>query len=357
MRPCIALIAALSFIAAGPLNVHAQSGTVNSGLNWLVKEQQKDGSWHDRLGQSDVRCTSMAGLALLMEGSTAAKGKYAENIKLAIEWLTRQCHEGEDDGLMGPKNQQGRNGYTGAHAMALTFLASAYAREDKSDAKGLEARLARVRQREMEAVLKRAVRFSVRAQTGSGGWGLATGQDGQENTEATLPQIQALRAAELAGIDVPKETMKKAYAYLEGATTKGGGVVYTIRTGGERPGLTIAACAVNSGNDQISEDLLKKWLGYCRFAINPRGDEDAFHLAVALHGLGDEGCIKLMGKREDAWRWSKERDLLLKRFERVNGTMIYQGWNPSPVFGAATNLIVLQLENEHVPIYRMRKKW
>src|SRR5262245_27003515 len=60
---------------------------VNKGLQWLVKQQQKDGHWGAISEQSPVSMTSLAGMALLMEGSTVRDGKYAPNIRRAADWL------------------------------------------------------------------------------------------------------------------------------------------------------------------------------------------------------------------------------------------------------------------------------
>src|SRR5262249_38696331 len=135
---------------------------IEKSLAWLVKQQNKDGSWSDVSKQSDVTCTAVAGLALLMEGSTAARGGYAQNIERAVGWMLQNCQDGKDDGLIGQNVRQDRSGYMFGQSYAVLFLASAYAREEKSDAKDFAARLTAARQREMEGVLKRAVQFIVK---------------------------------------------------------------------------------------------------------------------------------------------------------------------------------------------------
>jgi prenyltransferase beta subunit len=338
--------------------------TIEKGLAWLVKQQNRDGSWPNASQQSDVTCTAVAGLALLMEGSTAARGKYAENVEKAVGWMLQNCQDGKDDGLLGQNARQDRSGYMAGQGYGVLFLASAYAREEKSDATGLDARLARVRQREMEGVLKRAVQFIVKAQARNGGWGFVSSQDGQEMDDAgsTLSQILALRAAQQADIAVPKETMQKAYAYLEKMTTPRGGITFSSRragqSGGERPGLTIAAFAVTAGAAEVRPELLKKWLRYSQNTITLSGaTADLFHFAVAVHALGDEGYAKLIGGRDgEMLVWSKVRDKFLNRFQAPAGT-VYREWNPSPVFGTAINLMALQLDNNHLPILRTKKNW
>ena len=337
---------------------------IEKGLAWLVKQQSQDGSWPDVMNRSDVGCTGAAGLALLMEGSTAVKGKYADNIQRAVDRMMQNCQKGKDDGLVGANARENRLGYMAGQSYAVLFLASAYAREEKSDAKDLDARLARARQAEMEGVLKRAVQFIGKAQTDNGGWAPISSQDRQVLDEApsTLQQILALRAVQQAGVDVPKDIIQKAHAYLEKMTTPRGGMPFSSLNAGaegrERPGLTIAAVASTYGSDQINPQLLKKWLKYCESTITlqTNNTQDSFHLAVAVHGLGDEGWARLLDTKEPWLLWSKDRDRLLARFRAAPGTA-HRDWNPNPVFAAAMNLVALQLDNDHLPIFRRKRNW
>lgn len=367
MRSTVVILGALTGLGLG--HPAARAGAipaedrraVETGLDWLVKQQARDGSWPDVGGQSDVTCTAVAGLALLMEGSTATRGKYAPNVQRALDWVVQSCQEGEDDGLIGAHARQDRAGYMVGQGYAVLFLASALAREEKPEATGVKARLARARQQEMAGVLGRAVRFVVKAQARSGGWGpvAARGGPDQHDAAATLAQVLALRAARQAGAEVPRETMRKAFAYLERLTSRAGGVHFssTLR-GGERPSLTIAAFACTYGAEEASPALLKRWLGYCQFAFSEQASDayGLFHMAVAVHGLGDNGYAKLVGAREGVPAWSKDRATLLRRF-RSAGPAVHRGWHGSPVFGTAINLIALQLDNDHLPVFRMKKDW
>src|SRR6478752_3766916 len=61
--------------------------SVNRGLEYLAKHQFKDGHWGANGDQYPVSMTALAGMALLMEGSTVSQGRYAENIRRAADWL------------------------------------------------------------------------------------------------------------------------------------------------------------------------------------------------------------------------------------------------------------------------------
>src|SRR5262245_10172655 len=64
----------------------ARKEVVAKGLAWLTGAQQADGHWDTR-GSYSTAMTSLAGLALLMEGSTTSQGKYADNLRRAVDWL------------------------------------------------------------------------------------------------------------------------------------------------------------------------------------------------------------------------------------------------------------------------------
>src|ERR1700738_4189823 len=61
--------------------------TVEKALQYLVKQQFKDGHWGANGDQYPVSMTGLTGIAMLMEGSTIREGKYATNIRRAADWL------------------------------------------------------------------------------------------------------------------------------------------------------------------------------------------------------------------------------------------------------------------------------
>src|SRR5438128_8036776 len=76
--------------------------TIHKGLEYLVKQQFKDGHWGANGDQYPVSMTGLGGMALLMEGSTVRDGKYAPQIRKAADWLMeRSMKGGGRDGLIG----------------------------------------------------------------------------------------------------------------------------------------------------------------------------------------------------------------------------------------------------------------
>ena len=91
-------------------NRHAPSkswvAASDAGLAWLAAHQDEDGRWdadrfmkHDKVGEPcdaagpplvDVGVTGLALLAFLGDGHTAITGRYAQNVRRAVEWLLQQ---------------------------------------------------------------------------------------------------------------------------------------------------------------------------------------------------------------------------------------------------------------------------
>src|SRR5262249_35002094 len=132
---------------------------IKKGLDWLVKQQHKDGHWSANSEQYPVAMTALAGLALLMDGSTASTGPHAKSIRRAADWVMHECRN--PNGLISKLDDLGEAGrYTFGHGYAILFLASLY--ENEQD---------RALRHELQGVLNRAVQFTASAQTTRGGWG------------------------------------------------------------------------------------------------------------------------------------------------------------------------------------------
>jgi hypothetical protein len=333
---------------------------VAKGLDYLAKTQNGDGSWAANGGQYPTTMTALAGQALLMEGSTIREGKYAKQIRKAVDWLMERSQR--DTGMVGnPRNPSEAERYMYGHGFGLLFLASVYGEEEDAD-----------RRKKLHELLTRAVEFTGKAQTHRGGWGYVTAADGQgfDEGSVTITQVQALRAAKNAGIVVPKVIVDKAHEYLKNCTTERGGVIYSLAhggraaVGGERPPLTAAAvaCLFNSG--EYNSELAKKWLKYCQSSIPiDKTGRDSFghweythyYYAQAIFTLGDEGYARLFPESKPVERltWSKYREVVFDYLaSRQNSDGSWTLGYIGPVFTTACHLTILQLDNGTLPIYQ-----
>ncbi len=328
--------------------------TFEKGLEWLAKTQHKDGHWEATGGRYPVSMTALAGMAMLMEGSTIRQGKYAKNIELATTWLMDQA---KPSGLIAGTSNR-RTGtyqrYMYGHGFSTMFLSCIYGEEE--DAK---------RRRELKELLIKAVEFCASAQSTRGGWYYMSAKESNNADEGsvTITQVQALRAARNAGIPVPKKIIEKAQKYLKDCTGPNGGVYYSIRSRMEKPAITAAgvACLFNAG--EYKSNLAKRWLKYCRQRIPISGNNGRlrfghfeythYYYSQCVYILGDDGWERLFGETPQTQQvtWTKYRDAIfprLKSMQQSNGS-----WSGSmgSVYVTSLYLTILQLPKETLPIY------
>ncbi|WP_238602533.1 prenyltransferase/squalene oxidase repeat-containing protein [Fimbriiglobus ruber] len=362
-RPVARLALAFAALAAVAVPATAQEGgkkkmdvdaIVDRGLEWLKKTQAPDGHWEAQGGQYPTSMTAMAGMCMLMHGSTLREGKYCDNIVKAVDWFMARS---QASGLLGnPANPTESSRYTYGHGFGMLFLASVYGEEEDGD-----------RRKKLEVMLKKAVEFCGKAQTDRGGWGYVSAKDGGNFDEGstTITQLQGLRAARNAGIPVPKEIIDKATKYLHDCTTPRGGIIYSLahgaaQAGQERPALTAAAVACAFSSGQYKDEYAKKWIKYCKENIPLRrgGGQDeyqSYYLSQALYVLGEDRYGDLFPKdAKDSWlTWSAYKKAT---FDDIQSSQNADGsWNGvgyvGPVFGTCINLTILQLDKATLPIY------
>jgi len=372
-------LASLAGTAAGGLAAPAVAqprkqsdveATVDKGLEYLKRIQRGAGHWEATGGQYPTSMTGLAGMAMLMEGSTVREGKYSEQIRKAVNWFLAPQRVREN-GLIGdPNNPTETQRYMYGQGFGTLFLACCYGEEEDV-----------AQRKRLEAVVTKAIDFIARAQTRKthrkpegreveiGGWGYVSATDNNSFDEGsvTITQLQALRAARNAGIKVPKETIDKALAYLEACTTADGGIVYNYTGSAGQPGrppLTAAAICCGFSGGQYRGELPKKWLKNCQRHIWPtvaRGrvahDEyQTYYFAQAMYALGDNRWAELFPDEpaETRLTWAKYKEAmypyLVGAQNPADGS--WQSGFVGTVFGTAVNLTVLQLEKGILPIYQ-----
>jgi hypothetical protein len=310
---------------------------VTRGLDWLAAQQSRRGSWAATGGKYPTAMTAMAGMALLCEGSTTTQGKYAPNIRSAVDYLLSRSRP---NGLIGDPYQDDR--YIYGHGFSMLFLSQIVGEEEDVE-----------RRRELVDVLARAVKFSGQAQTEAGGWGYVSAERGHgfDEGSTTITQVQGLRGCRNAGIPVPNEIIDKAISYIDKCTLPDGGVQYNIKGGGARPAITAAAvaCLVNVGDyhKDVVDKLIPKLQKFCSRSLDNLSAEGFGHWHYA-HYYYAQVCY-----RDGGTKWEQYRDKISARLVQEAGpdgswTQGYIG----PVYTTAINLTILQLENAALPVYQ-----
>jgi len=326
---------------------------IEKGLEWLAKNQKGDGHWEGNGGQYASAMTGMAGLAMLMEGSSLREGKYSPNIRKALRWTIENT---QSNGLISPRRNNIHEHYIHGHGFSLLFMASCHGEE-----------VLEKDRKELEEVLTRAVDFSCKAQTKSGGWFYTSAADGhnQDEGSTTVTQLQALRAARNAGIPVPPDTITKSQKYLEACTGPGGGIYYSPQVRQEKPAVTAAGIVCGFSIGDYRTPIVKKWINFCRKSINQMGvghmghDEYAhYYWAQAMYALGETGFKELVPEAPESemLTWSKYRkptfEYLMKAQTGEGNWTGAGAWSHiGPVYVTSINLAILQLDKGMLPIY------
>jgi hypothetical protein len=191
---------------------------VLKSLQWLKNNQSPDGSWR---GQDITAMTGLALLAYLAHGEVPGSSEFGESVTRGLKnLLARQ----DDRGFFS------KNVY--AHAIATYAMAEAFT-------------LTRIL--ELKTPLEKGVRIILDGQQPNGGFDYNYRKEQRFDTSVTGWQIQALKAALIAGIKLPglDEALQRSARFLqsEAFAADGSGFVYEGKPGsttakGGRPSMT-----------------------------------------------------------------------------------------------------------------------
>ncbi len=188
---------------------------VKMALEWLAANQSIEGRWdsrkngggierrvlgHDRESagaHADMGVSGLALLAFLSGGHTHMDGPHMETVRRGLEFISG--NQGSDGNLYGDAKLYER---MYCHSMATLALGEAVAMtgDDK-----------------LRSSLRRAVEYSIRAQSGAdGGWRYQPGDTGDMSQFGWV--VLGLRSAELGGIEISRETREGMNRFLHQST-------------------------------------------------------------------------------------------------------------------------------------------
>jgi len=307
---------------------------VTRGLDYLTATQADDGSWITGGGEVyPVAMTGLAGTALLAHGDTPSRGKYAENVLGAVEFLVR-CST--PSGLITGPSQDGGQPMHG-HGFALMFLASVYGMIRKDSLR-----------RQVQTTVRNAVTLTSQGQSRDGGWTYTPGT-GDEGS-VTVTQVQALRAAQNAGFLVPSAVIEAAVEYLEKCRTPEGGIYYSLRSrSGPRLPISAAAVATLYNAGEFDAPIATDCLDYVweQFQAvegwNKGGGHSYYAQLYAAQGFYMSG--------DEYWDpyFPETRDQLLQ-MQASDGS--WNGDGIGQVYGTAIATIILQLPFKYLPVFQ-----
>lgn len=304
---------------------------VRRGVQYLVRNQGRNGSWVSSRQNYPCTMTAMAGLALMAAGNTPTEGPYADNVNRAVQYLLRNARP---SGLIAAPHMEQRSMY--GHGFAMLFLSQAYGMEPN-----------RARQQELRRVLERAIALTARAQSKDGGWFYSPDSQSDEGS-VTVTQIQALRACRDAGLYVPREVIDRASEYIAKCQNKDGGISYSLQSrGNSLPAITAAAVATMYSAGEYEHPVSKGALDFTlRTLQSNRGVISGGHGFYTRLYVSQTMWIS----SEENWTrfFPKDRDTLLKE-QKPNGS--WDDNSTGEIFSTAVAIMTLQLPYELVPVY------
>lgn len=304
---------------------------IDRGLAYLARVQNRDGSWTNRHGSEafPVSMTALAGVAFLMDGNTTTDGRYAEHVDRAMRFI---LGSETSTGLIAREAVESRPMY--GHGFSMLFLGELHGMVDNPR-----------RQREIQAVLSRAVILTARSQSPLGGWIYTPDSRGDEGS-VTITQVQGLRSCRNSGVAVPRILIDEAMRYLDRSENPDGGIRYTAsRSGQSRIALTAAAaaCWLNAGD--FNNPKLARAIEFCKRRIGPDGGISEHFFYTNLYWAQS---LYLSGDAYWDEYFPKLRDRLVAMQDRDTG--VWPGEGIGEIYGTSVALIILQLPFNRLPI-------
>jgi len=212
---------------------------VNRGLEWLARQQLKDGSWSLQgpytLGGQDenhAAATAMALLTFQGAGHTHKQGRFRDNVRRGWDWLLQQQ---DAEGNFFHSGGFNHRFYTqGQCSIALCEI------------------LGMTRDERFREPAIKAIDHILRSQSDEGGWRYSPNVDSDISVTGWI--VMALQSARMAGLEVPSATLQRVERFLDRIAVENG-AKYPYQKGREAT-LAMTAEAI----------LMRQYLGWPRTA-------------------------------------------------------------------------------------------
>jgi hypothetical protein len=318
-----------------------QDEAVEKGAAWLARSQGRDGSWatEGANGQYRMAMTGLAGLALLSAGNQPGRGHYGTNVLRALEYVLKNAAAERDGLITSHSTEPGGNYGDGqtmyGHGFAMTFLAEAYGMDAGDE---LNQRI--------KHALELAVKKTQQSQSINGGWYYSP-NSGADEGSVTITQVQALRSARNAGIDVPAKVLQNAIDYVKKCQNKDGGIRYSIQ-GGQTSSvaLTSAGAEVFMMAGRYETEEAKKAADYLKKYLDPKqtiGYHDFY-----TNFYGSQAMFQIGGEYWERY-FTAMRDRLLTQ-QISDGS--WRGDDVGSTYRTAIATMILSLPYRYLPIFQ-----
>ena len=337
---------------------------VEAGLEWLTKQQDKDGSWSLRGPYSDgiasidnkPAATALALLAFQGSGNTRSFGKHSAVVRRGWTWLLKQQNS---DGSFAPSPRSNEALFY-TQALCTIALCEMITLEKNANA--------RVRNQ-----AENAVNYILENQHATrGGWKYLP----QESSDLSVTGwcLMALKTAEMAGINVPDSNYARIGAFLDSVSyDEGAGYVYQLVNGKvsdveKRPSMTATGlmCREYLGWAQNDPALLRgaealtKEENLIRLPTTPEEEKNFYFNVYGWYSTSM--ALKSLGPYNKYWRrWNGALSKELPKLQEPRGSKEAGSWNPQfdeysfgggRMYVTCLSILCLEVYYRHLSIYR-----
>ncbi len=338
--------------AAGKFGATTESEkAVAAGLLWLARHQSPDGRWKldkyhehapgcnckgpdEKAGANDTAATAFGLMPFLGAGQTHKKGQFNKHIYAGLKYLlSKQNSQGDLGGGM----------YS--HGIASITLCEAYAMtKDPILRDGAQ----------------RAINFIVNAQNKTnGGWRYSARSD-TSDTSVVGWQVMALRSGQMAGLNVPAQSLQGAKRWLDSCAKDGGSKYSYTPEAGATPTMTATGLLNRQylGWGPRNPDL-HKGCQYMMQNLPPAKANTETRLGAIYYYYYAAQVMHHMGG--DYWnKWNPLcRDFLIATQQKEGHKA--GSWNPEGadwggpggrIYSTSLSLLTLEVYYRHLPLYR-----
>lgn len=334
---------------AGPVAemTKARQQARQRGLDWLSKNQAKDGSWGK---QYSIAVTSLTCLSCLSASDEPFAGEGGKALVHGLEFLMAQQKAGKF-------NQQGHTWIHG-QGFATLALSEVYGRslfcKTRPD----------LDMNKVRAIVAAAVKVIADNQSDSGGWWYTPGGKTQHEGSTTVTAVQALVSAANFGIEINEDVLEKGFEYLKKCQNRDGGFDYLMDNSPDTASMKEGTAA-----DVATLALMKKFdhavmMNACKFLrrITPAVISHErfpyyghFYGCMGMKLLAEE--MKTLREGADEYAAAAYKDVL--SWQQQDGSWPLKGWivssaQETPAYSTAFATLLLSIPEARLSIFNRK---
>ncbi len=325
---------------------------IKAGLEWLHKEQAKEGADIGSFGNPRYRTAtaSFAGLAFLANGHTPGKGEYGKAIDRTMQFVKPSM---TPDGYLGTQDNS-----MYVHAICTLFGLSYLGRSTDPE-----------KEKELAEWCRKAVKLILEAQkirkarTEAGGWRYSP-YARESDLSVTSWQLLTLHAAKQCGYSIDDDVFDSALKFINNSfmeTEDGeGGFLYRLGTSKEpEPAATGVAVFMKGLFDKELDDKVNKSLNYLsRYPPGWGGRQyNGFFFFGSFYMA--QGMFQVGGKTWESYR-PKIQEVLIDN-QGGDGRWGFppdnkpQSHPAGEAYCTAMAVLILSLDKQYLPMYQRQR--